>query len=84
MSAPNLQALQQGDAEAWDAAFRWLWPTAFCAAKSKLQPFLPGQGESREKTFLVEGDLAAALRQADAYIRKLTPAELEQRSKARD
>ena len=41
MNAPNLQALQRGEAEAWDEAFRWLWPTAFAVAKLKLQPFLP-------------------------------------------
>jgi RNA polymerase sigma factor (sigma-70 family) len=41
MSVPDLQALQQGDAGAWDEAFRWLWPTAFAVAKLKLAPFLP-------------------------------------------
>jgi RNA polymerase sigma-70 factor, ECF subfamily len=45
MSAPDLQALQQGDAEAWSGAFEWLWPTAFAVAQSKLQPFLPGEIE---------------------------------------
>src|SRR5437899_8225247 len=41
MSAPNLQALQRGEPEAWDEAFRWLWPTAFAVAQLRLQPFLP-------------------------------------------
>ena len=41
MNAPNLQALQRGEAEAWDEAFRWLWPAAFAVAQLKLQPFLP-------------------------------------------
>jgi RNA polymerase sigma-70 factor, ECF subfamily len=41
MSAPNLRALQQGDADAWNEAFDWLWPTAFAVAQVKLQPFLP-------------------------------------------
>ena len=41
MNAPNIQALQRGEAEAWDEAFRWLWPTAFAVAQLKLQPFLP-------------------------------------------
>ena len=41
MSAPNLQALQRGEAEAWDEAFQWLWPAAFAVAQLKLQPFLP-------------------------------------------
>lgn len=45
MSTLNLQALQQGDAGAWDQAFRWLWPTAFAVAQLKLQPFLPGDIE---------------------------------------
>ncbi len=45
MSAPALQKLQQGDADAWDQAFRWLWPTAFAVAQLKLQPFLPGDVE---------------------------------------
>lgn len=42
---PDLKALQSGDAGAWDAAFRWLWPAAFGAAQAKLQPFLPGDVE---------------------------------------
>lgn len=41
MNAPNLRALRQGDADAWDEAFRWLWPTAFAVAQLKLQPYLP-------------------------------------------
>src|SRR5437016_12474593 len=41
MNAPNIQALQRGEAEAWDEAFRWLWPAAFAVAQLKLQPFLP-------------------------------------------
>jgi len=41
MNAPNLQALQRGDPEAWDEAFRWLWPVAFAAAQFRLQAFLP-------------------------------------------
>jgi RNA polymerase sigma factor (sigma-70 family) len=41
MNAPNLLALQHGDADAWDEAFRWLWPTAFVVAQLKLQPYLP-------------------------------------------
>jgi len=45
MSAPALQKLQQGDAEAWDQAFRWLWPTAFAVAQLKLGPFLPADVE---------------------------------------
>jgi RNA polymerase sigma factor (sigma-70 family) len=45
VSAPDLTALQQGDAEAWDEAFRWLWPVAFSAAQLKLQPFLPSEIE---------------------------------------
>ena len=45
MNVPDLQALQRGDAAAWDEAFRWLWPAAFGAAQAKLQPFLPGDVE---------------------------------------
>lgn len=45
MSVPNLQALQNGDADAWDEAFRWLWPTVFAAAQIKLQPYLPNDTE---------------------------------------
>jgi len=29
------------DADAWDQAFRWLWPTAFAVAQLKLESFLP-------------------------------------------
>ena len=45
MNPPDLKALQQGDEAAWDAAFRWLWPTAFAVAQLKLQPFLPDEIE---------------------------------------
>ena len=38
---PPLEALQCGDQAAWDAAFDWLWPTAFAVAQLKLQPFVP-------------------------------------------
>ena len=41
MLAPNLEALQRGDADAWNEAFDWLWPAAFAVAKLKLQPFFP-------------------------------------------
>lgn len=37
MSAPDLQALQRGDAAAWDMAFPWLWPAAFGAAQVTLE-----------------------------------------------
>jgi len=42
---PELRALQQGNETAWDAAFAWLWPTAFAVAQLKLQPFLPDEIE---------------------------------------
>lgn len=45
MSAPGLHALQQGDADAWDEAFHWLWPTVFAVAQWKLQPYLPNEAE---------------------------------------
>src|SRR5438876_3656915 len=45
MNAPNLQALQRGEPEAWDEAFRWLWPAAFAVAELKLKPLLPGDVE---------------------------------------
>ncbi len=45
MTAPDLKALRLGDADAWDQAFRWLWPTAFAVAQLKLQPFLPQDAE---------------------------------------
>jgi hypothetical protein len=45
MNAPDLPALRQGDTEAWDVAFRWLWPPVFAVAQLKLQPFLPGEVE---------------------------------------
>ena len=41
MKASDLKRLQSGDADAWDAAFDWLWPTAFAVAQLKLQPYLP-------------------------------------------
>jgi RNA polymerase sigma factor (sigma-70 family) len=45
VTAPDLKALRLGDADAWDQAFRWLWPTAFAVAQLKLQPFLPADIE---------------------------------------
>ena len=41
----EFKLLQQGDEAAWDAAFRWLWPTVFAVAQLKLQAFLPGEVE---------------------------------------
>ena len=41
----NLRALQAGDADAWDAAFRWLWPVVLAVAQLKLQPFFPNEAE---------------------------------------
>jgi RNA polymerase sigma factor (sigma-70 family) len=45
VNVPNLQALHQGDADAWDEAFRWLWPTVFAVAQLKLQPYFPNEVE---------------------------------------
>ena len=41
----DLDALTRGDGDAWDDAFRWLWPVAYAAAQAKLQPFLPNEVE---------------------------------------
>jgi len=41
VNIPDLRSLQRGDPEAWDEAFRWLWPAAFAVAELKLKPFLP-------------------------------------------
>ena len=45
MNVPDLQALRTGDADAWDAAFDWLWPTAFAVAQLKLQRYFPNEVE---------------------------------------
>ena len=45
MNPPNLPALRQGEADAWDEAFRWLWPTVFAVAQLKLQPYFPNEVE---------------------------------------
>src|SRR5438876_386718 len=45
MNLPNLPALQTGDADAWNAAFDWLWPTVFAVAQLKLQPYFPSEME---------------------------------------
>ena len=55
MQIRDLCALQQGDADAWDKAFRWLWPTAFAVAQFKLQPFLPGDVDDVAIESLVAG-----------------------------
>jgi len=41
----KLRALQAGDAEAWDEAFRWLWPVVLAVAQLKLQPYFPSEAE---------------------------------------
>ena len=45
MNPPVLRELQSGNADAWDTAFRWLWPTAFAVARLKLEPFLADEIE---------------------------------------
>ena len=45
VEAPDLGALQCGDADAWDTAFHWLWPVTFAVAQGKLGPFLPADVE---------------------------------------
>lgn len=42
---PRLQALQQGDADAWDEAFRWLWPVVLAVAQLRLQPYFAEEAE---------------------------------------
>jgi RNA polymerase sigma factor (sigma-70 family) len=41
MNLPELKPLQEGDDGAWEAAFDWLWPTAFAVAQLKLQLLFP-------------------------------------------
>ena len=36
MTLPDLAALRSGDKDAWEDAFRWLWPTALAVAKEKI------------------------------------------------
>ena len=45
VEAPDLSALQSGDGDAWDAAFRWLWPVVFAVAQTRLGQFLPAEVE---------------------------------------
>jgi RNA polymerase sigma factor (sigma-70 family) len=45
VNVPDLRALQTGEADAWDEAFRWLWPTVFAVAQLKLQPYFPQEAE---------------------------------------
>ena len=45
MNPPDLKSLKQGDADAWDEAFRWLWPTVFAVSQLKLQPYFPNEVE---------------------------------------
>jgi len=42
---PDLHALQQGDADVWDEAFRWLWPVVLAVAQLKLQLYFPDEAE---------------------------------------
>src|SRR5262245_61754104 len=45
VTTPDLNALRAGDPAAWDAAFQWLWPTAFAAARPSLERYLPAEIE---------------------------------------
>lgn len=45
VETPDLSALQRGDADAWDVAFRWLWPVVFTVAQGRLGQFLPADVE---------------------------------------
>ena len=45
MEPPDLRELQEGDADAWDEVFRWLWPVAFESVRLKLSAFLPADVE---------------------------------------
>ena len=45
MNMPRLQALQEDDADAWDEAFRWLWPVVLAVAQLRLQPYFPNEAE---------------------------------------
>ena len=45
MSLPSLPALQQGDADAWDEAFHWLWPVVLAVAQLRLQPHCRSEAE---------------------------------------
>lgn len=42
---PSLIALQQGDPDAWDDLFDWLWPTAESVARLKLSRLCPEEVE---------------------------------------
>ena len=45
MSTPDLRLLQQGDPDAWDAVFKWLWPVVLAVAQGTLQAYLPADVE---------------------------------------
>src|SRR5438105_9417826 len=45
MTLPDIEALREGDPDAWETLFRWLWPAIYAVAELKLQPFLPGEIE---------------------------------------
>ena len=45
MNPPTLLALQTGDADEWNGAIDWLWPTVFAVAQLKLQPYFPNEIE---------------------------------------
>jgi hypothetical protein len=47
MDPPDLDLLRAGDEGSWDAAFKWLWPTAFAVAKNKLYYRWPNEVEDR-------------------------------------
>lgn len=70
MSTSDLQALRQGDEDAWDEAFRWLWPTVFAVARLKLEPFLPDDIEDAAIEALEE--LVEKVRQVKA-VEELKP-----------
>lgn len=45
MDTPDLQALKNGDQDAWDLAYDWLWPTALAVVQGKMGHILPADVE---------------------------------------
>jgi RNA polymerase sigma factor (sigma-70 family) len=45
MNLPHIEQLQDGDSEAWDVVFNWLWPKSLNISSQLLAPIAPADAE---------------------------------------
>jgi hypothetical protein len=72
MSVPCLQALQQGDSDAWAGRRGLAFKVLYDRPAGELRVLGRWKGKSFTKTFALEQDLAAALDPAKAFVQEQT------------